>query len=66
MKEPVAIEYLCYGCGTQGLTRAPEGTFSGADDGLALKCPNCGRVVYISGFHPVPAAINPVQAVLIR
>ena len=59
MKEAsLAVEYLCYRCGTQGLAQAPAAADEAEKAGL--RCPRCGKPVTIAS-HPFPGPSAPAE-----
>lgn len=65
MKEPVAIEFLCYGCGTQGLTHSLDQASRDSEGDTRLSCPHCGKAIHIAGYFLVTKPIEPVEAAAI-
>ncbi len=62
MKEPVAIEFLCYGCGTQGLTHSLDRASREDEGDTRLSCPHCGQAVHIAGYYLVTMPSKSVEA----
>jgi len=64
MKEKVAaVEYLCFGCGTQGLAEWQHGEAYGSEGPPPMRCPSCGKRVVTFNFRmPVPESVEVTTA----
>lgn len=64
MKEKVAaVEYLCFGCGTQGLAERQYDEACGSEGPPPMRCPSCGKHTVTFYFRsPVPESVEATTA----
>ncbi|MCL4425225.1 MAG: hypothetical protein M1553_07270 [Firmicutes bacterium] len=52
-KSQRVVEYLCFGCGAQGMIVDPSQT-TGEPLASEPRCPHCGRKVFLFDFRLTP------------